>query len=138
MAYGHVAATQNRNRENNQDGHRHDQVPSNGTRDPDGYQSRSGEISTQCGVLRAHLLLNLPSQSRMVRQGRLGLRAKPDSGDDVLGPTLGLAMGAEPLKNDENVSAAWSIASMASWPRAGRPMVSRVPLRNIRLGQKGI
>jgi hypothetical protein len=41
----------------------------------------------QCGVLRADLLLNLPSQSRMVRQGSLGLRAELDSGDDVLGAT---------------------------------------------------
>src|SRR6266568_8187533 len=30
----------------------------------------------QCGVLRAHLLLSLPSGSRMVRQGSLGLRAE--------------------------------------------------------------
>src|SRR5258707_5332253 len=74
---------QKRNTED-QDGHRYDQMPSNGTRDPDGHQSGSGELSMQCGVLRAHLLLNLPSQSRMVRQGSLGLRAELDSGDDVL------------------------------------------------------
>ena len=44
----------------------------------------------QCGVLRAHLLLNLPSQSRMVRQGSLGLRVELDSGDDVVGYTWAL------------------------------------------------
>jgi hypothetical protein len=38
----------------------------------------------QCGVLRAHPLLDLPGQSRMVRQGSLGLRAELDNGDDVL------------------------------------------------------
>jgi hypothetical protein len=38
----------------------------------------------QCGVLRAHPLLDLPGQSRMVRQGSLGLRAELDSGDDVM------------------------------------------------------
>ena len=56
----------------------------------------------QCGVLRADLLLNLPSQSRMVRQGSLGLRAELDSGDDVL-RHLGPAIRAEPLRNDERV-----------------------------------
>jgi hypothetical protein len=30
----------------------------------------------QCGVLRANPLLDLPGQSRMVRQGSLGLRAE--------------------------------------------------------------
>ena len=34
------------------------------------------KLSMQCGVLRAHPLLNLPDQSRPVRQGRLGLRAE--------------------------------------------------------------
>jgi hypothetical protein len=61
-----------------------------------------GIVSMQCGVLRAHLLLNLPSQSRMVRQGSLGLRAELDSGDDVL-RHLGPAIRAEPLRNDERV-----------------------------------
>src|SRR6202795_5352223 len=83
MANRNVATTQKRNSED-QDGHRYDQMPSNGTRDPDGHQSGSGEVSMQCGVLRAHLLLNLPSQSRMVRQGSLGLRVELDSGDDVV------------------------------------------------------
>src|SRR5258708_1320436 len=38
----------------------------------------------QCGVFCAHLQLNLPSHSRMVRQGRLALRSELDSGDDAL------------------------------------------------------
>jgi hypothetical protein len=78
----------------------------------------------QCGVLRAHLLLNLPSQSRMVRQGSLGLRAELDSGDDVLGATR--AIRAEPLRNDENASA---FSQLRQWP-LGRGLVApwvRVP-----------
>jgi hypothetical protein len=59
-------------------------MPSNGTRDPDRHQSGSRKLSMQCGVLRAHPLLDLPGQSRMVRQGSLGSRAELDSGDDVL------------------------------------------------------
>jgi hypothetical protein len=65
-------------------GYRHDQMPSNGTRDPDRHRSGSRKLSMQCGVLRAHPLRNLPDQSRLVRQGSLGLRAELDSGDDVL------------------------------------------------------
>jgi len=65
-------------------GYTHDQMPSNGTRDPDWHQSGSRKLSMQCGVLRAHPLLDLPGQSRMVRQGSLGLRAELDGGDDVL------------------------------------------------------
>jgi hypothetical protein len=65
-------------------GYTRDQMPSNRTRDPDRHQSGSRKLSMQCSVLRAHPLLDLPGQSRVVRQGSLGLRAELDSGDDVL------------------------------------------------------
>jgi hypothetical protein len=61
-----------------QGGYGHDQMPSNGMRDPDGHQSGSRKLSMQCCVLRAHSLPDLPNQSRMVRQGSLALRAEPN------------------------------------------------------------
>jgi hypothetical protein len=81
----------------------------------------------QCGVLRADLLLNLPSQSRMVRQGSLGLRAELDSGDDVLGLHVRPAIRAEPLRNDENASAFSQLRqwSLGCWPVAPWIRVSR-------------
>jgi hypothetical protein len=51
---------------------------------PTGIKADREKLSMQCGVLRAHPLLDLPGQSRMVRQGSLGLRAELDSGDHVL------------------------------------------------------
>ena len=42
-----------KNREANS-GYSNDQMPSNGTCDPNGHQSGSRKLSMQCGILRAH------------------------------------------------------------------------------------
>ena len=74
MANRHAADKKQQRKE--QDGRRHDQMPRDRTRDPDRHESGSGELSMQPGVFRAHLLFDLPGQSRMVCQGGLGSRAE--------------------------------------------------------------
>ena len=73
MASRHAADTKIQQEE--QDGRRHDQMPRDGARYPDRHESGSGKVSMQSGIFRAHLLLDLRSQPRMVCQGGLGSRA---------------------------------------------------------------
>ena len=46
--------------------------PGTGQAIPTGMKVGPGEVSIQPGVFRAHLLLDLPGQSRMVCPGGLG------------------------------------------------------------------
>jgi hypothetical protein len=60
------------------------------TRDPNRHESGSGKVSVQSGILRAHLLFDLQSQSRMVCQGGLGSRVSRGAADGHTYPATGV------------------------------------------------
>jgi len=88
-----LPAAANPDLEEDQGGRRHDQMPADRARHPHGHESGPRAVPMQYGVLCARLLLDLPGQSSMVCEGRLGSRAGRASSHTVLRPTWPQARG---------------------------------------------